>query len=287
VSTAEESTSAPRTDRALRAFGALRKRLPASWHLLRDCTISHEGELYLVQLVIIHRDFGIGLIAFRNDAYTDPELAIRLTRQVLSARGFERRFPGHLPVVFVAAPRQGRELPQIITNAFAAERAIGITNPDWSETALSALAPGAEETYRASPTEASDQDEAAEHVTRAQAHRRRFGARTLGLGFAGFAGCLTLLGYLVIVPMLSGAMPAPVVASSEARLLDEAAAAHYLGLDVADFRVRREGLEEHGFPKPQPLLGGYDRRAIDRWIDSMGQHRSISDAKSEKIQLIR
>ena len=63
---------------------------------------------------MIHPYFGIALIAFRDEAYTFPDLAVRLTRDFLLQEGFRRKFKALPPIVFITAGEgEAREVPGI------------------------------------------------------------------------------------------------------------------------------------------------------------------------------
>lgn len=60
---------------------------------------------------------------------------------------------------------------------------------------------------------------------------------------------------------------------TERRILSSNEAAAYLGRSASWLADHSGELEKAGFPKPLPLVGGYDKQAIDRWIDGLsGQH---------------
>ena len=129
------------TGKALLAYGMLSRRLKADWVLLRDCRIATAREQYAVQLVMIHRDFGIALIAFRDETYTFPDIAMRLTREFLLQEGFRERFAGLPPIVFITAGEgEAREVPGYIARAFAAEAANTIADPEWADWSARVLA---------------------------------------------------------------------------------------------------------------------------------------------------
>jgi hypothetical protein len=54
------------------------------------------------------------------------------------------------------------------------------------------------------------------------------------------------------------------------RVLKVVDTAEYLGHSLTWFCKRRGELEALGFPKPLPYFEGYDRRAIDDWLDRQG-----------------
>ena len=49
--------------------------------------------------------------------------------------------------------------------------------------------------------------------------------------------------------------------------------AHYCGLSLSGFETKRPELEATGFPKPDPVLGRYDRAAVDDWFDNRSHRR--------------
>ncbi|TSD87034.1 hypothetical protein FFK22_019275 [Mycobacterium sp. KBS0706] len=51
------------------------------------------------------------------------------------------------------------------------------------------------------------------------------------------------------------------------RVLSAAQVAAYLGRSLTWFSEHRAELEAAGFPPPLPLIGGFDKRAIDQWLD--------------------
>jgi hypothetical protein len=51
------------------------------------------------------------------------------------------------------------------------------------------------------------------------------------------------------------------------RFLGIATLCCYLGRSETWFAEHRVELESEGFPRPDPLLGGYDRVAVDLWLD--------------------
>lgn len=56
---------------------------------------------------------------------------------------------------------------------------------------------------------------------------------------------------------------------TERRILSSNEAAAYLGRSASWLADHSGKLEKAGFPKPLPLVGGYDKQAIDRWIDRL------------------
>jgi predicted DNA-binding transcriptional regulator AlpA len=51
------------------------------------------------------------------------------------------------------------------------------------------------------------------------------------------------------------------------RVLNAATLCAYLGRSESWFAEHRAELEAQGFPKPVSLVGGYDRHAVDLWLD--------------------
>ncbi len=46
--------------------------------------------------------------------------------------------------------------------------------------------------------------------------------------------------------------------------------AGYIGLGMTEFSRKLPQLEAEGFPKPDPVTGRRDRKAIDAWMDARG-----------------
>ena len=63
----------------------------------------------------------------------------------------------------------------------------------------------------------------------------------------------------------------PRLIALQQRMLTEAEAAEYLGRDLSWFRANLDRLEELGFPAPLDAVDRYDRQAIDKWLDALGQ----------------
>jgi len=61
--------------------------------------------------------------------------------------------------------------------------------------------------------------------------------------------------------------------SESPRVLSAAETAAYLGRSLTWFVEHRAELEAQGFPRPLPFMDGYDREAIDRWVDALGGER--------------
>jgi hypothetical protein len=54
------------------------------------------------------------------------------------------------------------------------------------------------------------------------------------------------------------------------RGLTDADCAAYLGRSLTWFLQHRQELVEAGFPPKIPIIGLYDREAVDRWLDKQG-----------------
>lgn len=56
----------------------------------------------------------------------------------------------------------------------------------------------------------------------------------------------------------------------ERRVLSAFETAAYLGRSVSWLTDHAHRLHKSGFPRPIPVVGGYDKQAIDQWLDRMG-----------------
>ncbi len=54
------------------------------------------------------------------------------------------------------------------------------------------------------------------------------------------------------------------------RVLTQAETAGYIGKSPSWLSEHLPELEAMGFPKPVPFLDGYDRAAVDSWLDRLG-----------------
>lgn len=63
----------------------------------------------------------------------------------------------------------------------------------------------------------------------------------------------------------------------ERRVLSPFETAAYLGRSKAWFTDHANRLYETGFPQPLPIVGGYDKQAIDDWLDRLGRGREPFD----------
>lgn len=61
------------------------------------------------------------------------------------------------------------------------------------------------------------------------------------------------------------------------RILSAKEAANYIGKSRSWFDGHLDELQKSGFPVPLSVLGGYDREAIDAWLDRLGggERRSL------------
>jgi len=62
-------------------------------------------------------------------------------------------------------------------------------------------------------------------------------------------------------------MARPTIIPVAPRVLSTATLCVYIGRSETWFNEHRAELEVQGFPKSVPLLGGYDRYAVDAWLD--------------------
>jgi predicted DNA-binding transcriptional regulator AlpA len=64
----------------------------------------------------------------------------------------------------------------------------------------------------------------------------------------------------------------PIIAPLQPRVLNVVLLCAYLGRSETWFADHRDELEAAGFPKQVPILKGYDRAAVDAWLD---KHSSL------------
>ena len=62
-------------------------------------------------------------------------------------------------------------------------------------------------------------------------------------------------------------MARPTIVPVVPRVLNTATLCAYLGRSESWLAEHRVELETQGFPQPVALIGGYDRIAVDRWLD--------------------
>jgi DivIVA domain-containing protein len=62
------------------------------------------------------------------------------------------------------------------------------------------------------------------------------------------------------------------------RVLSRSEVAGYIGRSDTWFGEHRGELEARGFPKPLPIVGGYDKDAVDAWLDRIGGLEVQSEA---------
>ena len=53
--------------------------------------------------------------------------------------------------------------------------------------------------------------------------------------------------------------------------------AAYLGKSGGWWSAHAEALHRAGFPRPLPFVGGFDKEAVDRWLDSLHKGKSFAD----------
>jgi hypothetical protein len=265
-------------------FGAL-CRLDPGWRIFRDRRIAADGEQYRIQFIIMHRDYGVGLVVLARQEYTSPEIAVRVMRTLLQRSGFDREYRGFLPIVFVALNvDEAQAAPTRIAKAFAASPAIGIRDGTWVDWVSNAFEALGEQTSDAGPAAASEPIELDVEIVDPPRRRRR--PRRWLLGGVALGALLLAAGGLALLPGgADGVRPdrgPGVIAASitrplpddAPRLMSEAQTALYLSLDLTTFRRKYPALRASGFPVPEPITGNYDRAAIDRWLDAQAHKQS-------------
>jgi len=271
-----------------RSLGAL-CRLEPGWRVFRNRRVAAGGEQYAIHFIILHRDYGLGLIVLAPQEHAAPDTAVRLMRTMLGQCGFERRFSGFLPIVFVALnPEDSQVGPERIAKAFAATPRIAIKDAswvDWTSKALDAL-----EEARAEPEDPSNVIDVEDSAARRRPRRLR---RLLVGAITTLTISVAVVGTLVNMRVINvGAKPLGndhgLAASVEAanpvavrraleaknqtgRLMSEEHTAGYLSLDLATFREKYAALRASGFPAPEAITGNYDQAAIDRWLDAQSR----------------
>lgn len=65
-------------------------------------------------------------------------------------------------------------------------------------------------------------------------------------------------------------MPRAKPAFTDRRVLSKQQSAFYIGKSTSWLDEHAEELYAQGFPRPLGTLGGYDKAAIDRWVDRLG-----------------
>lgn len=77
----------------------------------------------------------------------------------------------------------------------------------------------------------------------------------------------------------SAAPPAPAP-----RYLRRREVAAWLGMASRTFGARRRALEAAGFPRPDPVVRGWDRAALDAWADArMGRSADAQAAAVDSL----
>jgi predicted DNA-binding transcriptional regulator AlpA len=74
-----------------------------------------------------------------------------------------------------------------------------------------------------------------------------------------------------------GAMTKRIPPFNERRVLSTAEVAAYLGKSGAWWSTHAEALHRAGFPRPLPVVGGFDKEAVDRWLDSLHKGKHFAD----------
>ncbi|MFC7553275.1 hypothetical protein ACFQU7_15050 [Pseudoroseomonas wenyumeiae] len=88
------------------------------------------------RFILLHQDVGVVLLDAAPDTVPDP--VVRLRRRLRAAR-FERRFPGHLPIIYCSLTEQDLwRLSVTLDSAFRRKRPMELQDDDWMP-ALEAL----------------------------------------------------------------------------------------------------------------------------------------------------
>jgi hypothetical protein len=118
------------------------------WRSIPHAIVRARGEEGYIDLVALHPQKGVALIAFlEEDEVADPGEARAVFEEMLREMDLAQHFPGLLPVVALTLEEPTDELDQRLERAFAAEQAPGLP-PGWVEWLADRLAPS-----RPAPTE--------------------------------------------------------------------------------------------------------------------------------------
>ncbi len=126
-----------------RLFEALETTLDDGWTVIHGCAIRPAGENVVADLLLLHRDRGIALLALgKTSSPAEDELAVETARAMLAEMGFARRFPGPLAIVALTLlPEETATAAQRLEHAFAAASATAIADPTWADWLIDRLAP--------------------------------------------------------------------------------------------------------------------------------------------------
>jgi hypothetical protein len=129
----------------------LERELGPDWTVLRDCELDDGGEGMTADYVVIHRAFGIAVIAFgRPGEAGRAERAAAAMRARLEEIGFTRRFPGGLTVV--AQSLDGDEPGDLVERLFTGQQRCAIADPTWPEWLVHRLVPAPTAGHETAPT---------------------------------------------------------------------------------------------------------------------------------------
>jgi predicted DNA-binding transcriptional regulator AlpA len=67
------------------------------------------------------------------------------------------------------------------------------------------------------------------------------------------------------------------------RIWDARQVAAYLGRSLSWFRIKLPGLRQRGFPAADPEMGGWDKLAVEQWLDEQAGIRSSPAVQEQAI----
>jgi hypothetical protein len=123
------------------------------WRCITGAIFHAYGEAGTVDLVALSAERGVALIAFLAEGEeASPSEACEALRAMLGDAGFDRLFPGELPIIAFTLPRSGPErLAEAISEAFATTSAptVGTGWEEWLAARLTPVEAPAPEPARA------------------------------------------------------------------------------------------------------------------------------------------
>jgi hypothetical protein len=137
-----------------RVYEGLRQALDDRWWVFHDRTIVAHGEEGRIDLILMHRGYGLALLAVVDgEQEIAEEPAREAVREMLLSRGFPQLFGGVPAIVVLAVdPARLEAIGERIRAAFAAAAEAALADPDWVEWVADLLArPDDFETSTATP----------------------------------------------------------------------------------------------------------------------------------------